>query len=78
MVVFGGFVDGERTSQVLKYYIRENRWEAVDAVGPCARAGHSACVHGHAMYIFGGRDEDNERLNDTWVLNLQTNKWSLF
>lgn len=28
------------------------------------------------MYTFGGRDENNERLNDTWMLNLQTNKWS--
>jgi hypothetical protein len=63
---------------VLKYHIRENRWEVVpiDASGPRPRAGHSACVHGHAMYIFGGRDEDNERMNDTWMMNLQTNKWS--
>lgn len=78
MVVFGGFVDGERTNQVLLYHIRENRWETVqtDSAAPKPRAGHSACVHGSAMYIFGGRDEDNERLNDTWMLNLQTLKWS--
>lgn len=29
MVIFGGFVDGERTNQVIMYDIRENRWEII-------------------------------------------------
>ncbi len=27
MIVFGGFVDGVRNNQILKYHFRENRWE---------------------------------------------------
>ena len=70
MVVFGGFVEGgERTNDIWLYYITENRWEKIvpkTPVGPKPRAGHSASVIGSQMIIFGGRDEDNERLNDLW------------
>lgn len=70
MVVFGGFVEGgERTNDIWMYYITENRWEKVVPKGsavPKPRAGHSASVMGSQMIIFGGRDEDNERLNDLW------------
>jgi hypothetical protein len=27
------------------------------------------------MVIFGGRDEDNEKLNDLWVFDLLTRQW---
>ena len=27
------------------------------------------------MYVFGGRDQDNTKLNDTWKLNLETLEW---
>ena len=27
------------------------------------------------MYIFGGKDSDNNKLNDLWRLDLNTNKW---
>jgi Rab9 effector protein with kelch motifs len=79
MFVFGGFVEGERTNEVIRYYFKENRWEEVDAseeIQPKPRAGHSAVVHGDHMAIFGGRDEDNEKLNDLWLLNLQTYIWT--
>lgn len=79
LVVFGGFVDGERTNEILRYYIRENKWEEVVVRGddcPKPRAGHSAVVHGHNMVIFGGRDEDSDKLNDVWLFNLQNYTWS--
>lgn len=73
MVVFGGFVDGsERTNDVYIYNIKDNKWEKVDTgrVAPKPRAGHSAVIYHHSMVIFGGRDEDNEKLNDVWVFDL--------
>ena len=27
------------------------------------------------MYIFGGKDSDNNKLNDLWRLDLNSNKW---
>ena len=42
---------------------------------PCPRNGHSACVYGNFMYIFGGRSNDNVKLNDTWKINLSSLDW---
>jgi N-acetylneuraminic acid mutarotase len=29
MVVFGGFVNGDRVNEIYRYYFKENRWERV-------------------------------------------------
>jgi len=29
------------------------------------------------MYIFGGKDDDNNKLNDLWRLDLNTYQWNL-
>jgi N-acetylneuraminic acid mutarotase len=42
---------------------------------PCPRNGHSACIYGNFMYIFGGRSNDNVKLNDTWKINLSSLDW---
>jgi N-acetylneuraminic acid mutarotase len=47
-----------------------------DAVCPSPRSGHTACIYENAMYIFGGKDDDNNKLNDLWKLDLNTYKWS--
>lgn len=28
------------------------------------------------MYIFGGKDEENNKLNDIWIFNFQCQEWS--
>ena len=28
------------------------------------------------MYVFGGKDEDNEKLNDLWCFEFQTRMWT--
>jgi len=28
------------------------------------------------MYIFGGKDEDNEKLKDLWIFDLTNHKWT--
>jgi len=42
---------------------------------PPARAGHSSCVYEDKMYVFGGKDEDNEKLKDFWCFDFATNMW---
>jgi hypothetical protein len=27
------------------------------------------------MYIFGGKDNENQKLNDTWKFNMTTHEW---
>lgn len=29
MIIFGGFVEGERVNDVKRYYFRENKWEEI-------------------------------------------------
>jgi hypothetical protein len=34
---------------------------------PPPRAGHSAIVYGDSMILFGGKDDENNKLNDLWI-----------
>lgn len=84
MLVFGGFAFGERSNSIYRYNFRMNIWELIKSKGsacPCPRAGHSAVLRynqeeGDCMYIFGGKDEDNIKLSDTWKFNLTTLEWT--
>ena len=84
MVIFGGFSFGERTNDIWKYYFNTNTWEKAVNKGtdaPCPRAGHSAVInstnqHGDFMYIFGGKDDDNNKLNDTWKFDFFKGIWT--
>lgn len=43
---------------------------------PGARDGHSACIVGHCMYIFGGFEENIDQFScDVHCLNLKTMEW---
>ncbi|XP_059488640.1 kelch domain-containing protein 3 [Neocloeon triangulifer] len=53
-------------------------WTAPVVTGqvPNARDGHSACVLGHCMYIFGGFEEEFDRFTqDVYCLDLTTMQW---
>lgn len=77
MVIFGGFCDGYRTNEIVKYHFTDNRWSTVQTVDPkpISRSGHSAIIFNSSMYVFGGKDEDNNKLNDLWSLDLSNNLW---
>jgi len=32
--------------------------------------------HANALYLFGGHDVSNEKLDDFWKFDLNTNSWS--
>ena len=76
MIVFGGYLEsGERTNEVWRYHFKEGKWEIVVAMGklkPEPRAGHSAIIYGDAMVVFGGKDDENNKLNDLWVFSMAT------
>jgi N-acetylneuraminic acid mutarotase len=42
---------------------------------PEARNGHSACVYKGHMYVFGGRNNENKKLNDIWKYDIKTREW---
>jgi N-acetylneuraminic acid mutarotase len=78
MLIFGGFVDGgERTNELWRFFFATNTWELIVSKEkvPTPRAGHSALLRGDTMVIFGGCDQDNEKLNDIWVYNIKASTW---
>lgn len=81
MYIFGGFDGGDRHHQTYKFNFKTGEWHLVqhdgDGTHPTARSGHSACANETHMYVFGGRDNDDNRLNDLWRLNLENEKWEL-
>jgi N-acetylneuraminic acid mutarotase len=77
MVIFGGFEHGIRQNSILMFDFDTSQWENLEAQGPSpqARAGHSATIYKNKMYVFGGKDEDNEKLKDFWCFNFESGTW---
>lgn len=42
---------------------------------PRPRTCHTAVYYKHGMYIFGGSDEANNKLNDLWKFDLKQHRW---
>lgn len=78
MLVFGGFEDGERTNEVCLYSIQKNVWSKTKqehGALPCARSGHAATFYRGAMYVFGGKADNDRKLNDLWTYSLAKQVW---
>ncbi|XP_039764364.1 F-box only protein 42 [Pararge aegeria] len=65
------------------YCIKTNKWILINTTNPPPpMAGHSACIKGDEMVVFGGlimpaaQNYQIQCSNDIWVLNLSTCNWS--
>jgi len=82
-IVFSGFVNGSRVNEVAKFNvvnahtIEATQLQANDpAPGfPKPRASASSAVYNDCLYIFGGQDDDNNKLDDLWEYNSNTSTW---
>ena len=68
-IIFGGFVEGSRVNEAFigKKNGQTIEWKMLSEmspVAPCVRASHSSCVYNGKFYIFGGHDDDQNKLND--------------
>jgi N-acetylneuraminic acid mutarotase len=79
MIIFGGFCEGERTNETIVYNMKHNMWQTVKlpekAKRPCSRSGHGSAYHNGVMYVFGGKDQDSNKLNDLWAFNVKGIYW---
>jgi N-acetylneuraminic acid mutarotase len=81
MIIFGGFEDGERTNSTVIFHFNRNlvwsrvKTEETDRM-PEPRSGHGATVYKGTMFVFGGKTENNRKLNDLWAFNISSNSWS--
>jgi N-acetylneuraminic acid mutarotase len=79
MIVYGGYLDLGRSGDIYVYYFNENRWEKINptsSAAPEPRSGHSAVIHGDNMVIFGGKNNDNQKINDIWSFNIPSAQWT--
>lgn len=82
-MVFGGFVNGSRVDDVVSF---EPQAVNVNATllaggstgncGPVVRASHSSVVYGDKLYVFGGQDDDNNKMGDLWTYDLGASRWA--
>lgn len=79
-MIFGGFVQGSRTNECYLGTKTGNtlNWKVFaskSATAPCVRASHSCVFYNNKCYIFGGSDDDNNKLNDLWELDMATEQY---
>ncbi|OMJ69664.1 hypothetical protein SteCoe_32538 [Stentor coeruleus] len=76
MIVYGGYAVGERSSNVYTFNLNSEKWkQAQTSKGPEGRSNHSAVIYKDHMYVFGGTNEEGEKLSDFWKLDLRTYHW---
>lgn len=80
--VFGGFVRGSRVDECIKFEAEGGKLtgeviqHAEGATCIPIRASTSAVVHDNKMWVFGGQDDDNNKLSDMWCCDLGSKTWS--
>lgn len=85
MLMFGGAIFPPDNSSVTAfddlwaYDVQRNEWSQLhaDTIGPAGRASPSMWQRGDRIYVFGGVDAHFRALNDLWVFDLGTRRWTL-
>jgi hypothetical protein len=75
-VLYAGQTDGVQALGDLWSLAPPDRWEELTDVEPEARQLYALAQVGSAGYVFGGRDEAAEPLQDLWRLDLEDLTWS--
>lgn len=47
----------------------------IESKGPSCRAGFSVGYHDGKVFMFGGQEDDNKKLNDIWSFDCASSKW---
>lgn len=79
----GGYVNGSRVDEVIMCKHEGNSLNAIqvygggeDSSGPTARASVSCALNGRDVFMFGGQENDNRKMNDLWSFNIDEKCWS--
>lgn len=82
-LVYGGFVNGSRVNELAKFSmanaqtINANMLQEceVSDTSPKPRASLSSASYNDKYYIFGGQDDDNNKLDDLWEYDIASGSW---
>ena len=78
--LFGGRNDNMPCNTLYVFDTKTLKWTSPRVCGliPAARDGHSSCIFGDAMYIFGGYEDSAEPFRpDVYKLDLNCMEWTL-
>ena len=82
-LVFGGFVNGSRVNELCRFSVPSNQTlegsvcpqtQAADQC-PKPRASASSAFYNGKLYVFGGQDDDNNKLDDLWEFDSASSTW---
>ena len=81
---FGGFLGGERSNQVHHLDTKTMEWTHLKTKSdkktpqPKPRSGHAAVLleDKKTIVIFGGKDDENNKLNDLWKFDVEKKEWT--
>ena len=75
--VFGGNIYGFKSNKLFAFNTKSGKWETKNTTNaPPERSSHSAIIKDGKMYIFGGKDIENNKLGDFWVYDITSNEWN--
>lgn len=77
-------MNGSRVDEIIKFKYDGSTLNAEHisggdllTAGPVARASMSLGItHDKKLYMFGGQEDDNRKLQDAWCYDCETNVWT--
>lgn len=76
---FGGIDEkGQARNTLVQFHPNLRRWSTVQALkgrSPSSRHSHTAVVHNHTMYIYGGLDSHSRNLDDLHAFHFPSVTW---
>lgn len=76
--LFGGTDEITKSSDIYEFNLEIKTWRKVEIlkkISPSARSGHSTCIYGNKMIIFGGFDSASTSCNDIYSFHLENFEW---
>lgn len=82
-LVFGGFVNGSRVNELAKFTMANAQTisaqmlqaSTTEETAPKCRASLCSAVYNDKLYLFGGQDDDNNKLDDLWEFDIAVGTW---
>lgn len=82
-MVFGGFVNGFRVDELLRFKPSTTSVECEHLAGgkqsnkgPKPRTSHASGFVNGRFYVYGGQDDENNKLGDVWEFDCASKTWT--
>ncbi|KAK3588362.1 hypothetical protein CHS0354_005627 [Potamilus streckersoni] len=79
LYIFGGYTLNEVLGDLVRFCMRENRWETLleSEPWPEKRREHAVCEYEEGFFMFGGILDSEMYMDDLWYYNITSSQWTL-